>query len=191
MKFTFGSDISGVSFFARMVVAEENIFSVHLNSCHPWFFSLLWHELNSQITMTTIALSSAYVLYILRLSSFSKIINAIVRRISVLMIQPCYWPRTSFIKPRQSMGKIKTVIRPDMDISLIVIASGLFANFDAIRRAFNPSKYASCSIVMQQLSKSFLCDTWGNHLYTSFVNLVRSPMSVSALLGFVIIILGL
>src|SRR5579864_333894 len=93
--------VGRVRLFGRREISKMDMFPVHRDACLPSAFRLI-----SPFKGIAFAPPSATVAGILSRSCFAKIVEAVIRSISVDMIDPLLRPLAGFIEPREAMKRI-------------------------------------------------------------------------------------
>lgn len=148
--FLFSLQIRLMRVFGRIKQTQSYGFVPHFYFRQP-FFILFTNALKSAGIFSVFT-----IMRILNICCFPQITKTIVGAHTVYVIDLIFWPRISFIQPRQSVRQIQHVIQPDNYISVLGHASCAVAH-TATPPRFSPHKHASIRIVLQKFFNAIRC----------------------------------
>lgn len=184
MELALCSKIDLMGFVRRIKKSKAYCFPVHLYARRPLAVGVV--PTDTEKTAGRIAyLCFPDIVVVLRPSGFAQIIKAVVRWISVDMINFLCGEVPIHIQPRKAMCPVGFAIDVNGNVAEPIGSSGYSANACSIAFDTNkPSEQTSFWVVLEKFVKSFLCDNRASH-DAAFRKVVRSPLARLTPLGFV------
>jgi hypothetical protein len=177
MHFTLCFKVSGVSGFFGLEGANMITMAIEHN---PGNVTVPELECSLQ-SRATIAARFVYILLVQGSRAITNIAKSIVRFFAIYVIN-FQWPFSGHIKPRKPMCRISFLI--DIYHTVFIAGSaGCSAGSASVGQCFKPSERSRRWIVVEYYFEAFLSKLGFSHFRTSNALVVRSLISVSALIG--------
>jgi len=141
-------DVGLISLFRSVVSTKANLLSVDRYFGKPSFF--VWR--NTKVSAFISSFRFAYILFVFYVRHISKICNAIVRRVSIDVINLLFWHETVNIKPRQPMRSDLMTIHLNVDSTSLLPSSGRANGLPS--RLDAPNKNSSLGAVIKKLAQA-------------------------------------
>ncbi len=153
MQLPLSHNICFMSRFRRIEQTYADRFVVYLYFSQPFavFFT------NAEKATFVAWFWLTVILRVFCVRNFSEVIKSIVGSISVDMVDLLCRPYSFLIKPRQSVGQIKSVVQSDNHISVFGYAP-CFSPGTAFSPGLSPREKPGVSVVIEQFVQSF----WGH-----------------------------
>ena len=150
MKPAFGQDISIMRFFGSGEQTYANRSVINFYLCQPFtvFFSY------AKKTAFVFSFWPANILRVFQVRDFAQIRQFVIGAISVNMVNLIYRPFIVRVKPYQSVGKIKHIIKSNTYVAMLHSAPDNTAQ-TAPTPHFSPRKKAGFAVIIQKFMQSF------------------------------------
>ena len=154
MIFALGFEVGFVRFLWRVVGSYVKMFFVNLNVCRKLFALYA----NPQQPGFINRHSAPPVLQIDRSSYVAQVIETIIRRIAVFVVNIVLWPLSGYVQPRKAAALVKNIVDPNNEIPVSAFAARYLTSQRSNRFVYFPPKYAGGSVVVYDLAQSFRCN---------------------------------
>lgn len=149
MQFALGSQVSLISKLWRVVCAKANLLSINRDLCHPTAFV----GRNAEEPASIVALSLADVLLVVPIRYVAQVINTVVNRVAVYVVNLHGGPVPIHVEPRSPMSLHLAAINLHDAPAALIPSSNVASLLSATLYA--PRKYPSLGVVMHKLTKAF------------------------------------
>lgn len=151
--------VRGVGFFWRSIRSQLMFFAINTNLSHPF----LLVRTDTKQTIPVVGLGCAPVLGIFPISCYSKVIDSIVRSISVNVIDMATRPFSVEMQPSKPMRKVSLPIDASHDITCWSDTRDDATNAPALANSNFPNKKPGIRVVVKNFAQALRSKIGGSH----------------------------
>mgnify|MGYP003339042601 CR=1 len=151
-----------MSFFWCIKPTEQNGYAVGANSCAPTFTAFEFRYAQ-QTTGFVSCVCPSLILNIFSSGYVTKIIESIVTRIAINVINVSCRPKAGNVKPSQPTSPVSSFVYPNGHVSFWLGVTSNSPRNDFSTRLYLPSEKSGFGTVVQQSTQLVKCDVGMSH----------------------------